>query len=98
VISAVIVISGAASELATGRNTQMTGIQTLYAVLMALGFLISISIALTLSVEGAGALYMRDQIRLLLERSRVLSPTRTPLTGAAQLPTPTEDASVIVLH
>lgn len=76
----------------------MTGIQTLYAVLMALGFLISISVALTLSIEGAGALYMRDQIRLLLERSRVPSPTRTPSTGAAQLPTPTEDARVLVLH
>jgi hypothetical protein len=76
----------------------MTGIQTLYAVLMALGFLISISVALTLSIEGAGALYMRDQIRLLLERSRVPSPTRTPSTGAAQLPTPTEDAVVLVLR
>jgi hypothetical protein len=76
----------------------MTSIQILYAVLMALGFLISISVALTLSIEGAGALYMRDQIRLLLERSRVPSATRTPSTGAAQLPTPTEDARVIVLH
>ena len=76
----------------------MTSIQTLYAVLTALGILISISVALTLSIEGAGAIYMRDQIRLLLERSRVQSPTRTPSTGAAQLPTPTEDAGVIVLH
>jgi hypothetical protein len=75
----------------------MTGIQILYAALMALGILISISVALTLSIEGAGALYMRDQIRLLLERSRVKSPTRTPSTGAAQLPTPTEDARVVVL-
>jgi hypothetical protein len=75
----------------------MTSIQILYAVLMALGFLIGISVALTLSIEGAGALYMRDQIRLLLERSRVPSPTRTPSTGAAQLPTPTEDAHVLVL-
>jgi hypothetical protein len=97
-MSAVIVISGAVSALASGRNTPMTGIQTLYAVLMALGILISISVALTLTVEGAGILYMRDQIRLLLERSRVLSPTTTPSTGAAQLPTPTEDAPVIVLH
>lgn len=72
-------------------------IQILYAALMALGILISISIALTLSIEGAGALYMRQQIRLLLERSRVVSPTRTPSTGAAQLPTPTEDAPMIVL-
>jgi hypothetical protein len=76
----------------------MTSIQTLYAVLMALGFLISISVALTLSIEGAGYLYMRDQIRLLLERSRVTSPTRTPSTGAAQLPTPIEDPQVLVLH
>jgi len=76
----------------------MTGIQTLYIVLMALGILISISVALTLSIEGAGVLYMRDQMRLLLERSRVQSPTRTPSTGAAQLPTPTEDGPVIVLH
>jgi hypothetical protein len=97
-MSAVIVISGAVSALASGRNTPMTGIQTLYAVLIALGILISISVALTLSVEGAGALYMREQIRLLLERSRVLSPTTTPSTEAAQLPTPTEDAPVIVLH
>jgi hypothetical protein len=71
---------------------------TLYAALIALGFLISIAVALTLSVEGAGALYMRDQIRLVLERSRVSSPTRTPSTGAAQLPTPTEDERVLVLH
>jgi hypothetical protein len=70
----------------------------LYAALIALGFLISISVALTLSIEGAGALYMRDQIRLLLKRSRVPSPTRTPSTGAAQLPRPTEDAGVLVLH
>jgi hypothetical protein len=97
-IWAVIVIFGGASELATGRNTPMTGIQILYAVLMALGFLISISVALTLSIEGAGALYVRDQIRLLLERSRVPSPTRTPSTGAAQLQTPTEDAPVLVLR
>lgn len=76
----------------------MTSIQTLYAVLIALGFLISISVALTLSIEGAGALYMRDQLRLLLERSRVPSPTRTPSTGAAQLPAPTEDARVLVLR
>lgn len=76
----------------------MTTIQTLYAVLMALGLLIGITVALTLSIEGAGYLYMRDQIRLLLERSRVPSPTRTPSTGAAQLSTPTEDAPVLVLH
>jgi hypothetical protein len=76
----------------------MTSVQTLYAALIALGFLISISVALTLSIEGAGALYMRDQLRLLLERSRVPSPTRTPSTGAAQLPTPTEDARVLVLR
>jgi hypothetical protein len=76
----------------------MTSVQTLYAVLMALGFLIGISVALTLSIEGAGALYMREQIRLFLERSRVPSPTRTPSTGAAQLPTPTEDARVLVLR
>jgi hypothetical protein len=72
--------------------------QILYAALMALGILISISVALTLSIEGAGFLYMRDQVRLLLERSRVPSPTMTPSTGAAQLPTATEDAPVIVLH
>lgn len=76
----------------------MTSIQTLYAALVALGILVSISIALTLSIEGAGALYMRDQLRLLLERSRVPSPTRTPSTGAAQQPTPTEDARVLVLR
>ena len=76
----------------------MTSIQTLYPVLIALGFLISISVALTLSIEGAGALYMRDQIRLLLERSRVPSRTRTPSTGAAQLSTPTEDTRVLVLR
>ena len=76
----------------------MTGIQTLYAVLMALGVLISLAVALTLTIEGAGALYVRDQIRLLLKRSRVTSPTRTPSTGAAQLPTPTEDARVIVVR
>ncbi len=76
----------------------MTSIQILYAVLMALGFLIGISVALTLTIEGAGALYMRDQIRLLLQRSRVPAPTMTPSTGAAQLPTATEDAPVIVLH
>ena len=76
----------------------MNSIQTLYAVLMALGILISLSVALTLSMEGAGALYMRDQMRLLLERSRVKSPTRTPSTGAAQLTIPTEDAPVIELH
>ena len=76
----------------------MTSIQILYAVLMALGILISMSVALTLSIEGAGALYMRDQIRLVLERSRVTSPTRTPSTGAAQLTTPTEEAHVIVLR
>ncbi len=75
----------------------MTSIQILFAALMALGILISIAVALTLSIEGAGALYMRDQIRLVLERSRVRSPTRTPSTGAAQLPTPT-DAPVIVLR
>ncbi len=76
----------------------MTSIQILYAVLIALGFLIGISVALTLSVEGAGVLYVREQMRLLLERSRVPSPTKTPSTGAAQLPTPTEDAPVLVLH
>jgi hypothetical protein len=76
----------------------MTSIQILYAALTALGILISIAVALTLSVEGAGALWMRDQMRLVLERSRLTSPTRTPSTGAAQLPTPTEDAPVIVLR
>jgi hypothetical protein len=76
----------------------MNTIQTLYAVLIALGILISISIALTLTIEGAGVLYMRDQLRALLERSRVPSPTRTPSTGAAQQPTPTEDARVLVLR
>jgi hypothetical protein len=96
-ISVVIVISGAASELAIGRNTPMT-IQILYAVLMALGILISMSVVLTLTIEGASVLYMRDQIRLLLERSRVTSPTMAPSTGAAQLPTPTEDARVIVVR
>jgi len=73
-------------------------IQILYAALMAVGILISICVALTLTIEGASVLYMRDQIRLLLERSRVPSPTRTPSTGAAPLPTPTEDAPVLVLH
>jgi hypothetical protein len=97
-MSAVIVISGTARELATGRNTPMTSIQILYASLMALGILISIAVALTLSIEGAGALFMREQIRLMLERSRVISPTRAPSTGAAQLPTPTEDAGVIVVR
>jgi hypothetical protein len=97
-VLAVIVIPGAVRELATGRQTPMTGIQTLYAVPMALGILVSITVALTLSIEGAGALYMRDQLRLLLERSRVPSPTRTPSTGAVQLPIPTEDESVLVLH
>jgi len=76
----------------------MTTIQTLYAALFALGILVGISIALTLTIEGAGALYMRDQLRLFLERSRVPSPTRTPSTGAAQRPTPTEDARVLVLR
>jgi len=76
----------------------MTSIQTLYAALMALGILISIAIALTLSIEGAGALYMREQLRLLLERTRVPSPPRKPSTGAAQRPTPTEDARVLVLR
>lgn len=76
----------------------MTSIQLLYAALMAFGILISIAVALTLSIEGAGALYVRDQIRLLLERSRVPSPTMTPSTGAAQLPIPTEDAAVIVIR
>jgi hypothetical protein len=75
----------------------MTSIQILYASLMALGILISMAVALTLSIEGAGALFMREQIRLLLERARITSPTRTPSTGAAQLPTPTEDPPVIVL-
>ena len=76
----------------------MTNIQVLYAALVALGILISIAVALTLSIEGAGALYMRDQMRLLLERSRVRSPTITPSTGAAQLPTPTEDERVLVIR
>jgi hypothetical protein len=71
---------------------------TLYAVLLALGVLISMSVALTLTIEGAGILWMRDQMRLLLERSRVPSPIRTPSTGAAQLPTPTEDAPVLVVR
>lgn len=76
----------------------MTGIQTLYAVLMALGVLISLAVALTLTMEGASALYLRDQIRVLLKRSAVTSPTMTPSTGAAQLPTPTEDARVIAVR
>ena len=76
----------------------MNSIQTLYGALIALGILVGISIALTLTIEGAGVLYMRDQLRLLLERSRVPSPTRTPSTGASQLPTPTEDARVLVLR
>jgi hypothetical protein len=97
-MAAVMVISGAVSELATGRNTPMTSIQTLYAALIALGILVTISVALTLTIEGAGALYVRDQLRLLLERSRVPSPTRTPSTGAAQQPAPTEDARVLVLR
>jgi hypothetical protein len=87
----------AASELATGRNTPMT-MQILYASLIALGILISIAVALTLSVEGASALWVRDQMRVLLERSRVTSPTRTPSTRAAQLKTATEDARVIVVR
>jgi hypothetical protein len=76
----------------------MTSIQILYAALTALGILISIAVALTLSVEGAGALWMRDQMRLVLKRSRLTSPTRTPSTGTAQLPTQTEDAGVIVIR
>jgi hypothetical protein len=76
----------------------MTSIQILIASLTAFAILVSIAIALTLSVEGAGVLWMRQQMRLLVERSRVQSPTRTPSTGAAQLPTPTEDADVIVLR
>jgi hypothetical protein len=76
----------------------MNTIQTLYAALIALGVVVSISIALTLTIEGAGALYLRDQLRLLLERSRIPSPTRTPSTGAAQQPIPTEDARVLVLR
>jgi hypothetical protein len=76
----------------------MTSIQILYAALTALGILISIAVALTLSVEGAGALWMRDQMRLVLKRSRLTSPARTPSTGAAQLPTQTEDAGVIVIR
>jgi hypothetical protein len=93
-----MVISGAVRALAIGRNTPMTSIQTLYAALIALGFLIGISVALTLTVEGGGVLYLRDQVRVLLERSRVSSPTRTPSIGAAQLPTPTEDADVLVIR
>jgi hypothetical protein len=76
----------------------MNTIQILYAALVALGVVISLSIALTLTIEGAGALYMRDQLRLFLERSRIPSPTRTPSTGAAQQPTPTEDTRVLVLR
>ena len=76
----------------------MTSIQNLYAALMALGILVSIAVALTLSIEGAGALYMRDQLRLLLERSRVPSPPRKASSGAAQQPIPTEDARVLVLR
>src|SRR5215469_3581160 len=83
------------ARLATRRNTPMNSIQILYAVLIALGILVSISVALTLTIEGAGALYMRDQLRLLLERSRIPSPTRTPSTGAAMQPTPTEDERVL---
>jgi hypothetical protein len=87
-ILAVIVISGAVSELATGRNIPMSSIQTLYFSLIALGVVVVISIALTLTIEGAGALYLRDQIRAFLERSRATVP--------AQQPTPTEDARVLV--
>jgi hypothetical protein len=76
----------------------MTSIQILYTVLLVLGILISMSVALTLTIEGASTLYMRDQMRLLLRRSRIQSPTITPSTGAAQLPTLTEEADVIVLH
>jgi hypothetical protein len=72
--------------------------QILYAALMALGIIISIAVALALSVEGVSALYVRDQMRVLLERSRVTAPTRTPSTGAAQLKTATEDARVIVVR
>ena len=71
---------------------------TLYAVLLALGILISMSVALTLTIEGAGALWVRDQVRLLLERSRVPSPPRKASSGAAQQPIPTEDARVLVLR
>jgi hypothetical protein len=89
-IAAVIVISGAVSELAAGRNTPMYSIQTMYAALIALGVVVGISVALTLTIEGAGALYVRDQIRALLERSHTTIP--------AQQPTPAEDARVLVLR
>jgi hypothetical protein len=72
--------------------------QILYAALMALGIMISIAVGLIFSVESISALYVRDQMRLLLERSRVTSPTRTASTGAAQLKTATEDARVIVVR
>jgi hypothetical protein len=57
---------------------------------VALAVVVGISIALTLSIEGAGALFVRDQIRALLERSRATIPSRQP--------TPTEDARVPVLR
>jgi len=59
-------------------------------VAIAFGIVVVISIALTLSIEGAGALFVRDQIRTFLERSRATVP--------AQQPTPTEDARVPVLR
>jgi hypothetical protein len=73
---------------------------TLYGTLIALGVLLGMSIALTLTIEGAGALYLRDQLRRLLERypSPSGSPTRTPSTGAAQEPAPPEDARELVLR
>jgi hypothetical protein len=89
-MSAVIVDIRAVSEVAAGRNNPMNGIQTLYVSLIALGVVVSISIALTLTIEGAGALYVRDQIRALLERSRATVP--------AQQPTRTEAARVLEIR
>jgi hypothetical protein len=63
---------------------------TLYISLMALGIVVTIAIALTLSVEGAGYLYMRDQVRALLKRSHATVPVQQPIH--------TEDEGVIVLH
>jgi len=57
---------------------------------IALGIVVFISIALTLSIEGAGALYVREQIRALLERSHVTIPARQT--------TPAEDARVSALR
>jgi hypothetical protein len=57
---------------------------------IAFAIVVFISVALTLSIEGAGALFMRDQIRAFLERTRATIP--------AHQPNPTEDARVPVLR